>query len=371
VREDWQNYRDQAREDWQSFAEDHYGWHGGWYGGYGSGYWGRWDYMWDNHPVAAALGVTWWGANAIAQTFGCGDYSNPYYAESSGGGYDYSEPVMTAPMEPTSSGAAPPSNVPPEVVSKFDQAREAFLQREYTKALALTDESLKQLPHDAVIHEFRSLVLFAMGRYQEAAAVINAVLAVGPGWDANTLIGLYPDMDTYTAQFRALEKARNENPKSADIHFLLGYHYLTCGYSDAALTEFRQAAELQPKDTVAASLVATLSPRDTKTQSAPAADKVPPAIPADKLAGTWTATKDTAKFTMKLEKDGKFTWGFTRGARKEEVKGVYVMEANVLAMEPDAGGVMLAELTLKGDNDLTFQMIAATKEAPLEFRRAQ
>ena len=67
-------------------------------------------------------------------------------------------------------------------------------------------------------------MLFALQRYSEAAAAIHAVLAVGPGWDAKTLTGLYPDMDTYTAHLRALEEYRNKNLKAADVRFLVGYH---------------------------------------------------------------------------------------------------------------------------------------------------
>jgi hypothetical protein len=62
------------------------------------------------------------------------------------------------------------------------------------------------MPKDAATHEFRSLTQFALGKYQEAAATIYAVLAVGPGWDWTTLSSMYPDIDTYTAQLRKLEE---------------------------------------------------------------------------------------------------------------------------------------------------------------------
>ena len=42
-------------------------------------------------------------------------------------------------------------------------------------------------------------------RYPEAAAVTYAVLADGPGWDWDTMISLYPGVDAYTGQLRALE----------------------------------------------------------------------------------------------------------------------------------------------------------------------
>jgi hypothetical protein len=222
-----------------------------------------------------------------------------------------------------------------------------------------------------VLHEFRSLVLFALGRYPESAATIHAVLAVGPGWDAKTLTGLYPDMDTYTAHLRALEDQRDKTAKAADIRFLVGYHYMTLGHSKEALDQFRRASELQPKDSVAAALVATLSPRDDQPAQA-AAKAAPKPVPSDNVVGDWTAAgKGTAKYSMSLRKDGTFTWSFARGSRKQEVKGVYTVEGNVLAMEPDSGGVMLAELALKEPDALHFKMIGGTLDDPgLEFRRA-
>jgi tetratricopeptide (TPR) repeat protein len=324
--------------------------------------------LWDRYPVAAAAGLTWWAVNSLGYQFGCGDYSNPYYEESSV--VNYAEPVVSQPVESPSEGETLPPGVSKEAVDKFNQARAAFLEGAYEKALKLTDEAVVKLPHDAVLHEFRSLVLFALKRYAESAAAIHAVLAVGPGWDGKTLSSLYPDIDTYTAHLRALEAARNKNPKAADIRFLLGYHYLTCGYPDEAMSEFRRASELRPEDSVAAALVATLSPRDAKATQGPTGT-APKAVPSDNVVGDWTAAgKGTAKYSMSLGKDGTFTWGFSRGSRKEKVKGVYVVEGNVLAMEPDTGGVMLAELTLKEPDSLRFKMVGGKSDDPgLEFRR--
>jgi tetratricopeptide (TPR) repeat protein len=370
IRNDWQNYRDDARDDWQNWFDDHYWWHGGWYWGHAGGYWNRWDHLWDEHPVAATIGLTWWGANYLGYQFGYSDYYNPYYSDTNA--VSYAEPVLTLPVELPAEGQpvpALPPNVSQEGVSKFEKARAAFLEGKYEDALKLTDEAVVKMPRDAVLHEFRSLVLFALKRYAESSAAIHAVLAVGPGWDWKTISGLYPDTETYTAQLRALESHKDANPKSADLRFLTGYHYLTCGHTDQAVSEFRRAAELQPKDTVAAALVASLSSRDaqqTKTD-APA----PKSVKGDEIVGDWTATGNgSAKFSMSLTKEGTFTWGFSRGKRKEEVKGVYSVEGNVLAMEPDTGGVLAAELTMKAPDSLLFKMVGGAKNDPgLEFQR--
>jgi tetratricopeptide (TPR) repeat protein len=373
IREDWQQHRDEARDDWQNWFDDHYGRYDGWYTGYAPGYWGRWDSLWDNYPVAAAVGLTWWGANSLGYAFGCSDYSNPYYTE--GMPAYYSEPVLTAPIEPVQEPAAQaapalPPGVSADAVAKFDEARAVFVEGKYDEALKLTDEALAQMPRDAVLHEFRALVLFALKRYAESAAAIHSVLAVGPGWDWKTLSGLYADIDTYTAQLRALEAARNNDPKAAYLPFLAGYHYLTLGSPDDALGQFRRVLKLEPKDSVTASLVATLSPREAEPPK-PAAGPAPKAVPAEDVTGAWTAAGNgTAKYSMNLKKDGTFTWAFSRGARKQQAKGVYTVEGNVLAMEPDTGGVLLAELTVKAPDNLHFKMIGGTgDDAALDFHR--
>ena len=109
--------------------------------------------------------------------------------------YDYSQPINTA--------AAPPEpTVAESVGTTFDSARGAFKSGDYAKALELADQAIHELPNDAALHEFRGVTLFALHRYTEAAVPLYAVLAVGPGWDWTTLVGLYPNVSVYTEQLR-------------------------------------------------------------------------------------------------------------------------------------------------------------------------
>ena len=121
--------------------------------------------------------------------------------------YDYSQPI-------NSTAPTPDETVTNQAMAIFDQARDAFKQADYKAALDLADQALRQLPNDPTLHEFRALCLFALGRYDEAAASLYAVLSVGPGWDWTTLINLYGNPETYTQQVRALESYCNQNPKS-------------------------------------------------------------------------------------------------------------------------------------------------------------
>ena len=99
-----------------------------------------------------------------------------------------------------------------QVGTSFDSARDSFKAGDYAKALELTDQAIRQMPNDAALHEFRGVVLFALHRYEDAAAPLYAVLSVGPGWDWSTLVGLYPNVSVYTDQLRALESYCKHQP---------------------------------------------------------------------------------------------------------------------------------------------------------------
>jgi hypothetical protein len=226
------------------------------------------------------------------------------------------------------------------------------------------------MPKDAVMHEFRALCLFALQRYREAAAVMNAVLAVGPGWDWTTMSSLYGNPADYTTQLRALEQYVGQHKDSADGHFLVAYHYITIGDNANAISELKKVVALQPNDSVASELLQMMSPGDRPP--APTTPPVtPPAVANDAVVGTWTASgPKNAKYDMTLTKDGAFTWGFSKGGPKQEVKGVYAVDGNNLAMQPDGGGTMLMELKLNAPDSLHADIVGAAKGDPgLEFKR--
>jgi tetratricopeptide (TPR) repeat protein len=375
-REDWQQHREGAREDWQNWYDDRYYYHYSWHHGcWHDGWHGYWDHMWDEHPVAVAFGLTCWGANTMAYMFGTTDYSNPYYAGPvSGSPTDYSQPQINVQQSIEAGTESELPQVPDDGIRAFEEARSAFHTGNYDEALRLTDDALKHMPHDAVVHEFRALILFAHGRYMEAAAVLHSVLAVGPGWDWTTMSQLYHSIEDYTAQLRALEAWTKERPALPDGHFVLAYHYMTCGHRDDAVEQLRVVVKALPDDTVSARILnlltgetpAASSPADVEQES-PALDR--PDLNADQLTGTWTANKDDATFTLDLKADARFTWTFEERDQSQSVSGVYALDGSTLAMEPDSGGAMLAELRLDGTK-LSFQQVGApADDAILVFER--
>ena len=169
---------------------------------------------------------------------------------------DYSQPLET----PTDLQAEETDDsVVREAMSHFDAAMAFFKQGKVVEATTAVNRALILLPGDRSMQEFRALCLFARQQYHEAAAVLYAVLADGPGWDWDTMIALYPDVDVYTRQLRALEAYVRENPDDGAAHFLLGYHYAVLDDKDAAAAEFRMAAKLDPQDVLSAQLADALS----------------------------------------------------------------------------------------------------------------
>jgi tetratricopeptide (TPR) repeat protein len=194
-------------------------------------------------------------------------YTNPYCVQPATGPtavFDYSQPLPSPPVppvsvigqpEPTTEAEQPPA----EVVKGFEAARGAFKQGDYRKALEQVDKAIARLPGDAVLHEFRALVHFALGNYRDAAATIYPVLAAGPGWDWETMKSLYPDVKTYTEQLRALEAYQRSNPKSPEASFVLAYHYLVLEYPEAARKQLENVVALRPDDKLAAQLIQFLT----------------------------------------------------------------------------------------------------------------
>jgi len=331
--------------------------------------------MWDDHTALMAFGTTMWGINRLAYGFGYWGYDNPYYTEpytlDGGTVIDYSQPIEP----PVETAVTTPSDVPSPGMTDFDAARQAFYQGDYAGAMASTNKALAALPSDPIIHEFRALVLFAQGKYKEAAAGLYSVLAVGPGWDWTTLLSLYPNVDVYTKQLRALEAVVRQDQKQADARFVLAYQYLTMGNGDAAASQLKVLYKQLPQDKVIKELLVMTAGPEAIGASPPSSEPAKPApgVPAADLVGKWGATGErNTKFALELAKDGSFSWIFTQAGKPQTVKGVYALDGNVLAMEPQTGGVMLAEVTPPQAGRFDFQLLGAPPGDPgLKFAKSQ
>jgi tetratricopeptide (TPR) repeat protein len=393
-----------------------YGWNNGWhnngwvnphYGNWYNGGWGNnWGYnggWWAPFVTGAA---TWgllssigsWGLGYGSLGYGAAGYVNPYYsampaAVVASSPYDYSQPVIinnyipadaassatdpAAAQQPPSQEAAPPSSPADAAV---DAALGKFRAGDYAGALAGFDQALKLSPKDSVIHEVRALSLFALGRYTEAAAALNAVLATAPGMDWTTMSNVYGSVDAYTTHLRKLEEFCRTHPDDAAAHFVLGYHYLVGGHTDMAAAALGVVVAKQPGDVVAKRLLDGLTPPAEEKPAAAAeagvgsgaapgtagADAAAgPAAPEIDLVGTWKATsgKDTIELTVSAEST--FSWkAQPDGKPVVELKGSIETAADAIALVSESAGTMVAKVTPKSADSFEFALPSAPKDAP-------
>lgn len=337
-----------------------------------------------------------WGIGIVGRRFYFGfrffrpirRYYNPYCCY---GGFlpnvcDYSQPIVDD------------GQVDQGGLDQVNDSGDAFLQGDYQTALAQADKAVKEMPNNPDVHQYRSLVLFALGRYQESAAAAHAALIGGKGWNWDTLKSFYSDSSVYTQQLRALEKFTNDNPQAAYGLFLLGYQYMMLEHADAAGKELAAALALEPNDTLTAELLKSISAKTGKTykgNAAPAGGQnaqpngpagngstplpplppngttgpqgpVAPSQPAEKveataLVGTWKAVREKdLTITLQLKSDGTFTWNIDTKGQKIDIKGTYKLAGNELTMSRDKGPALVG--TVKVSNKDEFQFTA--KSAP-------
>ncbi len=182
----------------------------------------------------------------------------------------------------------------------------------------------------------------------EAATPLYAVLAVGPGWDWPTLIGLYPNIDVYTGQLQALQAYTKANPQSSSSRFVLAYHYATQGHEEAAASQLKQVVALKPNDALSTQLLAHLQPGAQTPAGATAAQ--PPSAPPESAAaaantkvpegatilGAWTAhpNADTS-IAMTIEDGGKFHWKVDAKGQNRQFNGTSSFGGGILTLVPE------------------------------------
>jgi tetratricopeptide (TPR) repeat protein len=298
-------------------------------------------------------------------------YSNPYPAPPvQNTTINYTQPVSVSAAKTPPGDEAASTLAETKSNEALDKSRAAFKQGDYIAASKAVDEAIGYTPGDVTLHEYRALVFFALGKYADAAGVINPVLASGPGWGWDTMIGFYDGSSTYDAQLRKLEAYVKGSPDKADGHFLLGYHYLVCGHTDKAYEQFDKTATLQPADSIARQL------RDLTKESLPVEGgddtPAPPApVAVDKLVGIWVSDNGSqGKVTFTMAADGSFTWGFVNGDQSSELKGTYGLDDKGLLVLSMDDSQMVSEVTLSADGSMKFVIVGSPAGDPgLGFKK--
>ncbi|MBM3956010.1 MAG: tetratricopeptide repeat protein [Planctomycetes bacterium] len=388
------------------YVNPSYGWYNGcWSGNWGNGYYGGWG-------APLAFGAATWGLSSLLSGWGLGygvgygaSYVNPYYSTVpqtvvASSPYDYSQPIVvnnyvtndgatSSSDSQGGSGATATATAQPaenQATALFDAALAKFKAGDYSAALAGCDKAVKLSPGDSVIHEVRALALFALGRYPEAAATLNAVLASAPGMDWTSMSSLYGSVDAYTAHLRKLEAACKASPGDAAAHFVLAYHYLVGGHVDLAREALAVVVAKQPGDLVAKRILEALAPppEEKSAEQSPATAAEAAAKPAAEatetaaapgpetdLVGVWKADAGKDSVVLTVREDSTFTWKATpAGKAAVELSGTIETAADAIALVTDGQGTMAGKVTSKGADAFDFLVVGAPADAkPLEFKR--
>jgi predicted Zn-dependent protease len=285
--------------------------------------------------------------------------------------YDYAQPVAVTTYAADAAApaqAAAPADSVTEAERVFDEALARFKAGDYTAALAGCDKAVKLGPKDPIVHEVRALALFALARYPEAAATLNAMLASAPGMDWTTMSGLYGSVDAYTLQLRKLEEFCQSHPTDAAAWFVLAYHYLVGGHDEMAADALRVVVAKQPGDVVAKQLLAALDPQPAA--AAPAAEAAATGPETD-LVGAWNAKAGDDTVTLTIKEDSTFTWKASpKGQPAVEISGTIETSRDAIALVSEKAGTMGGKVASQGPDAFEFTLSGGPPGAkPLAFQR--
>jgi hypothetical protein len=219
-------------------------------------------------------------------------------------------------------------------------------------------------------------------------------------------VGLYPDVDTYTNQLRALEAYAKSIPNSASGQFLLAYFYMVQGNNDAAGAQFDRVVQLQPEDQLSASFARLYkkaaeqpapdtSPQPTQTiaqnpaqplavadnqqgaaapaQAATTGDQQqqPPPPPPAELVGNWKAQPaPDVTIALAIQADGQFSWVVDTKGQKQTITGNAGFKDNTLALLQPEGPPLVGQVTQQGAGKFLFAPSGAgDKGAGLTFTK--
>jgi tetratricopeptide (TPR) repeat protein len=271
-------------------------------------------------------------------------------------------------------------------VELFDMARREFKLGRYERAMELTEQAIPLNSDDVILHEFFALTLFALRKYDESAIVLNSLLAVAPGMDAETVGSLYASPEIYARQIRTLEDHVRGDAEDVSARFVLAYHKLVAGESKEASELLGEVTRMEPDDHVARQLLVDLKRDETVSESTKSELKeplvlgVPDAVdlaeePVEEqstdLAGQWLASQSESKIELVLSEEGSFTWSTSQADQPTRViRGEFVLAGDVLVLEGAEAGTFVGKVEPLGSDQFRFQFVnAPAEDSGLLFNR--
>jgi len=163
-------------------------------------------------------------------------------------------PVYSVPYVQTAVVASPPP-----MVDDVAEARQALKQRQFDLAVRMIDQALQRSPNSSDLLQLKSLVLMLHGDFTSAAAFAHAGLSSGVLLNRPALLALVPTEAEYAQRLQMLQSKVRTSPDNADFQFLLAYHLLSAGDTQAGRTALLAARDRLPNDQLIPVLLAQLA----------------------------------------------------------------------------------------------------------------
>lgn len=131
-----------------------------------------------------------------------------------------------------------------EKVNRYlENVAKAFAAGNYAKAVRQAKHAVDAVRDNAVLLFVYSQSLFAINRYDKAAAVLSEALTNPDVQQQGVFypLSFYPDEDAWQEQIERLAKAVEARPYKAGLQLLLGYQLLGVGSYDEALETLQKA----------------------------------------------------------------------------------------------------------------------------------
>ena len=215
------------------------------------------------------------------------DYGS-YPGYSGLGGYAYPGNAVADPQDDALAANQPPAVNPKPGANDADNAKvfaekgeNDFKARDYKGAVYAWKHAVVDDPMNGVLVMMLAQGFFATGEFDEAAGAAQRAMQILPKEEWGVVVKnykeLYNNVQDFTDQLRALEKAVKEKPTDPALRFLAGFQYAYLGYPKEAVDQLDKGLKLAPRDEIAKKLREEMAAKLPKP--------IEPPTPAVKLDG--------------------------------------------------------------------------------------
>jgi len=259
-----------------------WGWGWGWGGFWPFGFWGfgypgfglglfGWPWLLNYGLFGLGYGGYGYGGYGYGGYggYGMGYGYDPYcyYGSYPGysGGYYYPGTAVVDPQDNALAANQPPEVTPKAGAKDADNAKvfaekgeTDFKMRDYKSAVYAWKHAVVDDPMNGVLVMMLAQGFFATGQFDEAAGAVQQAMQVLPKEEWGVVVKnykeLYSNVQDFTDQLRALEKAVKEKPTDPALRFLAGFQYAYLGYPKEAVDQLDKGLKLAPRDEMAKKL---------------------------------------------------------------------------------------------------------------------